>query len=83
MVKKQPVKKMRSGKVQASIWMNETTNGVMYTVSITRSYRDSEGNWKSTPTISQNDLGSVVLVSVAANLWIQSALQQHRDPQPT
>lgn len=82
MANNKPAKKIRNGNVQVSIWRNETKNGVMYTVSISRSYRDSEGNWKSTPTISQNDLGNVMMAIIAATTWIQSMLQQERNPQP-
>ena len=55
-----PVKKIRVGSVTATIWAQE---GGFYTANLERSYKDKEGNWKSTNSFSVDDL--VVAAKVA------------------
>ena len=68
--KKQPEKTFRAGSVSATIWKN--TNKVnnedvsFYTTSIIRSYKDAEGNWKTTSIFRMNDLPKLQLVSKRA-----------------
>ena len=51
-----PVDEVRFGAVKAAIWHNETDNGSRFNVTFSRSYRDSEGNWKSTSSFRRDDL---------------------------
>ena len=60
-----PVDEVRIGAVKAAIWRNETDNGSRFNVTFSRSYRDSEGNWKSTSSFRRDDL------LVVANLPIR------------
>ena len=59
-----------------------TYRGVMFTVTLSRRYRDKDGAWKSSSSFTANDLGQVVLATLAANIWIQAVLAQNRNPQP-
>jgi len=57
---KAPIKRFRAGPISASVWQNESmidgTLVVFHTVSFGRSYKDKEGNWKTTNALRYNDL---------------------------
>ncbi len=63
----QPEKKFSTGSVSATVWQNtgKSRNGEevsFRTVSFQRSYKDKEGNWKTTSTLRTNDLPKAALV---------------------
>ncbi len=65
--KNTPEKKFRASPVTATIWTNEakTKDGdikIFRTISLERSYKDKEGNWKSTSSFRVNDLPKATLV---------------------
>lgn len=62
--KKQPLKRFKSGPIQATVWENENKEGKTFnTVSINRSYMDKlTGEWKKTSTLRTNDLPRATLV---------------------
>ena len=62
-----PVDEVRFGAVKAAIWRNETDNGSRFNVTFSRSYRDSEGNWKSTSSFRRDDLLVVAKVADQAH----------------
>ena len=55
-----PVKKFRAGSVSCALWENEATvNGrtvSMLKATIDRRYRDSSGTWKSSSSLSRNEI---------------------------
>src|SRR5262249_43234977 len=54
--KAKPVAKEGKGRVHAAIWSNTSANGEEYfTVTFSSSYRDKEGNWKSSQSIRARD----------------------------
>ena len=55
-----PHMKLRIGYVFANIWKNEGSNGDWYNVTIERSYRDDDGNIKSTDSLGPGDLLNAV-----------------------
>jgi len=64
----QPIKVIRVGGVQLSIWENEVDKGTIKTASISKSYKDKSGKWATTANFKGQDLP---LVSLA----IQKALE--------
>jgi hypothetical protein len=44
------------GGVKAAIWKNETDNGVRYSVTIARTYKDGNGDLQDTASFSRSDL---------------------------
>ena len=60
MVGQQPLAKFRAGQVSCALWENEiSVNGAPKTVlkaSIQRRYKDSDGNWKSSQSLSRNEI---------------------------
>ena len=53
--KKKPVHEIRFGRVRAAIWENETEQGVMHNVTMTRLYKDGD-SWKDTTSFGRDDL---------------------------
>jgi hypothetical protein len=52
-----PVAKVQFFPVTAAVWKNETAKGAaVYSVTIERSYKDAQGNWKSSDSLNESDL---------------------------
>ena len=54
--KNQPTERARVGRVEASIWENEGKNGPWRSVTLSRTYEDSDGNPRSTHSFSGADV---------------------------
>ena len=54
-----PIDVLRDGPIKAAIWRNEARS-VFYTVSIARSYRDRNGDWKERASFTQEEVPRVV-----------------------
>lgn len=66
-----PVQTLRHRSLKATIWRNETENGPMYNVMITRSYRDKESKeWRDTHSFSYDDLMNVAKLMYDAHSTI-------------
>lgn len=63
--KNQPEKKFRIGNMTATIWKNTNQKDgkeiAFYTVSLQRSYKDKDNNWKNTDSMRNNDIPKAVL----------------------
>ncbi len=63
-----PEKKFRAGAVSATVWKNAgkgNQNNEQFeyrSVSFERSYKDQQGNWKTTSSLRMNDLPKALLV---------------------
>ncbi|WP_322867735.1 hypothetical protein U5922_016890 [Aquicoccus sp. G2-2] len=68
---KTPSHKVRLGLITATIWDN---NG-FYSVDMSRSYKDANGDWQSTASYAHNDLLNVAKCAERAEIWI--ARQAH------
>lgn len=53
---KQPIDKIRLGRITATIWQNEGKNGAFYNVVPSRTYRDDDGKLQDTNNLSGPDL---------------------------
>lgn len=51
-----PINKLRENTLSAEIWENVRDQGTQHNVTFSRSYRDQEGNWKSTSSFGPRDL---------------------------
>jgi len=61
--KTRPAKKFRAGAVTATIWKNRTEDDKEYsTVSFERSYKDKNGEWKTSNSLRVNDLPKAAMV---------------------
>ncbi|MGX9353983.1 hypothetical protein ACS3SW_02120 [Roseobacteraceae bacterium S113] len=62
----QPSHKIRLGLITATIWNNDGR----YSVDIARSYKDSEGTWRTTTSFSHSDLLNLSKCADRAEIWI-------------
>ena len=67
---KQPAYKFRLGLITATIWDNDS----FYSVDMTRSYKDNEGNWQNTTSFAHADLLNVSKCAERAENWIARQL---------
>ena len=67
-----PVHTVRHRSIKATIWKNERSNGPMYNVTVARSYRDDNGEWKDTHSIGYDDLMNVAALMYEAHAHISA-----------
>lgn len=67
-----PVKEFRSGNIRAVVWLNESENGKWYSITISRSYKVSGGEWKETNQFNRDDLLVVSKLAEFAYTFISS-----------
>jgi hypothetical protein len=72
--KQKPVHEVRLGRIKATIWANQNSNGTWYNVTLSRSYRDGE-EWKSSSSFGRDELLTVAKVADLANSWIHGQSQ--------
>ena len=70
MSEKRPVHEIRSGRVKAAIWANETRSGIMHTSTFDRRYKDGE-EWRSSQSFGPTDLAHLLKCAAEAQLWIR------------
>jgi hypothetical protein len=67
--KMKPVHEIRFGRIKAAIWENETQNGTMFNVTISRLYKDGK-QWKDSSSFGRDDLPLVAKVAELVWTWI-------------
>ena len=77
-----PVHTVRHRSIKATIWKNETSTGAMYNVSVVRSYRDDNGEWKDTHSIGYDDLMNVAALMYEAHAAISSLRAKENGTRP-
>ncbi|UXX82215.1 hypothetical protein [Roseovarius pelagicus] len=63
---KAPSHKVRLGLITATIW----DNSGFYSVDLSRSYKDSSGDWQNSTSFTHNDLLNVAKCAERAEIWI-------------
>ncbi len=53
---KKPVSKYRANGIIVSVWENEGGKGTYHTFGLQRSYKDPDGQWKTSPSLRAGDL---------------------------
>lgn len=72
-----PIKKYQAGSVSLAVWRNvyvdgmEGREGVMYSVTLERRYKDRSGIWQSTGSFRTNDIPKAALLLQKAYEFIQ------------
>jgi hypothetical protein len=75
-VPKSPEFSIRLGYVQASVWKREHKGATFYNVTINRSYKTDDDEWKTTDSFSTEDLLTVAkLADECATLIIRKQLR--------
>lgn len=71
-----PVHKVRAGNIQVDVWENEAEkNGQKfkaYSSKVTKSYKDKDGNWKTTDSLQTAEMPKVIELLREAYVWIIS-----------
>ena len=81
-----PAHEIRIASIKATIWENETEEGVRYNTSITRIYRvkDAERSgkndkgWRDTASLGRDDLLTAAKVLDLAHSWVEEKIQSSR-----
>ena len=68
--KKKPVHEVRLGRVRAAVWENDTKNGAMHNVTLTRLNKDDDDNWADSTSFGRDDLPLLAKVADQAHTWI-------------
>src|SRR5262245_1343987 len=69
--RQRPVHEVRLGRIKAAVWANSTEQGVRYSTTLTRLYRDKEdGEWRTSTSFGRDDLLLVAQVCELAIVWI-------------
>ena len=77
-MKNRPCHTVRLGRIRAAIWKNATPNGDRYSVLVTKTYRNSNDEWKETSSFDRDDLLLVAKAADISHTWIISELQRDR-----
>jgi hypothetical protein len=70
-----PAHRIRSGALEVTIWRNDGEKGTFYSVSASRSYKQSE-EWKQSDSFGQDDLLLLGKLFDMAHTWIMGQQQQ-------
>ena len=74
-----PVDVVKVGRIKTTIWENRTDAGKSYfSLTITRTYRADNGDWKDTATFSPEDLPRIRLASDKAFDKINELMEQQQ-----
>lgn len=66
---KRPVQEFRLGRIKATVWENETKDGIRHNVTLSRIYKDGN-TWKDSTSFGRDDLPLVIKVADLAHSWI-------------
>ena len=67
---KKPVHEIRMGRIRAAVWENETKNGNVHNVTISRLYKDDNDKWSDSNSFGREDLPLLAKVTDKAHSWI-------------
>lgn len=73
-----PVNEIRHRSIRAAIWRNDTAKGPMYTVTVSRSYRDDAGEWHDSNSFAFDDLMNLAKCLYDAHSAIASEMAKER-----
>jgi hypothetical protein len=68
--RRRPAQEVRLGRVKAAIWANDTEQGVRFSVSVSRVYKDGQGRWQTSESFGRDDLLTLAKVLDRAHSWI-------------
>lgn len=82
--KNKPIHEERLGCIRGSVWSNESEQGRSWpTVTVSRSYKDSNGEWNDVKSYRSHDLPCVVEVLVRVMNWFRAQAEADvHDPVP-
>lgn len=81
--KQRPAGEIRYGRLKATIWRQESEQGPWYSVVVTRSYKDAQGEWASSQSFGRDDLLVLAKLCDQAHSWIYRQQAQDQASQAT
>ena len=76
-----PVHEIRSGRIRAAVWKNQTSSGPLLTATFERIYRTESGEWRSSHSYSASELLELARVAENTHAYIRSQ-QQTEETEP-
>ena len=52
----EPAAKLQYGRIEVAIWKNQGDKRPFYSTTLTRSYKDDDGNWKQSSSLTSSEL---------------------------
>lgn len=74
---KKPIHEIRFGLIKASIWENSTKNGVRFSISVCRLFKDGD-TWRESTRYGRDDLPLLAKVADQAHTWIFEQRKEDR-----
>lgn len=78
----QPASTLRDGSLKATIWKNEGENGPRYSVNLSRTWRDEQGNYHDSDGFSGSEVLRIARLANIAYDEIANMRENDRTPQP-
>ena len=69
---KKPFHTLRSGGMQAAIWLNDGIKGPFFSTTFSRSFKDRNGAWRNASSFGLTDLEALMNLTLDAKEWIAS-----------
>lgn len=66
----QPAATFRDGTIKATIWANSNDRGTFYTVKLVNAYKDQQGTWQDSDSLTGNDTLRAANLLTRAHNWI-------------
>lgn len=63
------------GRVSAAVWAKEEQHGPMYNLSLREHFKSADAGWKSTRSISEDQIGNLAPAATDARRWIARTRQ--------
>ena len=74
--RQRPAHEVRIGRLRATLWANQhPEQGTWYSITLTRSYKDGQGQWKTAQSFGRDDLLVVGEICRQAFLWVHRQYQ--------
>ena len=70
MESKKPIQKFRNGAISVDIWANNTDNGVLYTITTQKVYKNEKGEWQTTNNLNATDALKLSHLLNLASDWV-------------
>lgn len=78
--KNKPVHEIRMGRICGAIWLQHGNDGqTWHNVTLSRIYRDNDGNWQRSDSFGRTDLPLVAKVADLCHTWVYHQGQAQED----
>lgn len=72
MANQEPVKRFRIGLLTASVWKNKSGDTTFFNVTLQARYKDDNGDWQDSQSLSHDQLLNAAKVLARAEEWISA-----------